>query len=62
MVVHDGYGGPTNTHQHVFGALFGLGKLVLGEPVPAAGLLLLAVAGGVVVTREFRRGSPKGTE
>ncbi len=39
----------------VFGLLFGLGKLVLGEPGPAALLLLMAVAGGVVVARELRR-------
>ena len=40
----------------VYGLLFGLGKLVLGEPAAAAGLLLAAVAGGVVVARELRRG------
>jgi len=39
----------------VFGAVFGLGKLVLGEPGAAALLLLLAVAAAVVVTRELRQ-------
>jgi SSS family solute:Na+ symporter len=39
----------------VFGLLFGLGKLVLGEPVAAVPLLVLAVAGGLVVARELRR-------
>ncbi|MFN2371777.1 MAG: sodium:solute symporter family protein [Candidatus Krumholzibacteriia bacterium] len=40
----------------VYGLLFGLGKLVLGEPAAAVGLLLVAAAGGVVVARELRRG------
>ena len=39
----------------VFGVLFGLGKLLLGEPGMAALLLLVAVAGGYVIFREFRR-------
>jgi SSS family transporter len=39
----------------VYGILFGLGKLVLGEPAQAVPLFLLAVAGGVVVARELRR-------
>jgi len=39
----------------VFGVLFGLGKLVLGEPMAAAGLLLLALLGGVVVAWELKR-------
>ncbi len=39
----------------VYGLLFGLGKLVLGEPGAAAALLLLAAAGGAVVARELRR-------
>ena len=39
----------------VYGFLFGLGKLVLGQPLAAAGLLALAVAGGVVVASELRR-------
>jgi len=39
----------------VFGLLFGLGKLLLGEPAAAAVLLGLAVAGGAVVARELRR-------
>ena len=39
----------------VFGVLFGLGKLVLGQAGQAWPLLLLAIAGGVVVARELRR-------
>ncbi len=39
----------------VYGLLFGLGKLVLGEPDDAIWLLAVAVAGGVVVARELRR-------
>jgi len=39
----------------VYGLLFGLGKLVLGEPAAAVPLLLLAGAGSVVVTWELRR-------
>ena len=39
----------------VFGVLFGLGKLVLGEPVAAAWLGLLGLTGGWVVFRELRR-------
>jgi len=39
----------------VYGVLFGLGKLLLGEPGPAALLLLLAAAGTVPVVRELRR-------
>ncbi len=39
----------------VFGALFGLGKLILGEPLAAAALLALALAGGLVVGRELRK-------
>jgi len=38
----------------VYGLLFGLGKLVLGEPAAAVPLFLLAVFGAVVVTRELR--------
>ncbi len=38
----------------VYGFLFGLGKLVLGEPSAAAPLFVLAVFGGVVVARELR--------
>jgi len=38
----------------VYGFLFGLGKLVLGEPSAAAPLFVLAVLGGVVVARELR--------
>jgi SSS family solute:Na+ symporter len=38
----------------VFGVLFGIGKLVLGEPAQAAGLLAVGVAAGVVVARELR--------
>jgi SSS family solute:Na+ symporter len=38
----------------VFGVLFGLGKLVLGEPGSAALLLTVAAAGTVVVVRELR--------
>jgi hypothetical protein len=39
----------------VFGVLFGIGKLLLGEPVAALGLFLLAVAGAVVMGRELLR-------
>ena len=39
----------------VFGVLFGLGKLLLGEPLAAAGLLTVAVLGGIVVSWELRR-------
>ncbi len=39
----------------VFGILFGLGKLLLGEPLAAAGLLSLALLGAVVVGWELRR-------
>lgn len=39
----------------VFGVLFGLGKFLLGEPLAATGLLLMAVLGAVVVGRELRR-------
>jgi SSS family solute:Na+ symporter len=39
----------------VFGVLFGLGKLLLGQPLAAAGLLLVGLAGGVVVGRELVR-------
>ena len=39
----------------VFGVLFGLGKLVLGQADQAWPLLLLALAGGIVVARELRR-------
>jgi SSS family transporter len=39
----------------VYGFLFGLGKLVLGEPAAAAPLFVLAALGAVVVTRELRR-------
>ena len=38
----------------VFGLLFGLGKLLLGEPLPAAVLLGVGLLGGVVVLRELR--------
>lgn len=38
----------------VFGVLFGLGKLLLGEPFAAAGLLMMALFGGIVVARELR--------
>jgi hypothetical protein len=40
----------------VYGLLFGLGKLVLGEPGQALPLLALAAAGGAVVAWELRRG------
>jgi hypothetical protein len=39
----------------VYGFLFGLGKLVLGDAASAVPLFLLAVAGGLVVARELRR-------
>jgi SSS family solute:Na+ symporter len=39
----------------VYGLLFGLGKLLLGEPAQAAPLFLLAILGAAVVTRELRR-------
>jgi SSS family solute:Na+ symporter len=39
----------------IFGALFGLGKLVLGRPLQAAPLLFMALAGGWLVAREMRR-------
>jgi SSS family solute:Na+ symporter len=39
----------------VYGLLFGLGRLVLGEPLQAVGLLAVALAGGAVVARELRR-------
>ena len=39
----------------VFGFLFGLGKLVMGEPLSAIPLLVLAVAGGWVIARELKR-------
>jgi len=39
----------------VYGLVFGLGKLVLGQPLQATWLGLLAAAGGVVVVRELRR-------
>jgi Na+/proline symporter len=39
----------------VYGLLFGLGRLVLGEPLQAVGLLAIAAAGGAVVARELRR-------
>jgi len=39
----------------VYGLLFGLGKMLLGEPTQAAPLFLLAALGAVVVTRELRR-------
>jgi Na+/proline symporter len=39
----------------VYGFLFGLGKLVLGEPAAAGALFLLAVLGGAVVARELRQ-------
>jgi len=39
----------------VYGLLFGLGKLLLGEPSAAVPLLLMAFAGGVVVGWELRR-------
>jgi hypothetical protein len=39
----------------VYGLLFGIGKLVLGQTGPALPLGLLALAGGVVVARELRR-------
>jgi SSS family transporter len=38
----------------VYGFLFGLGKLVLGEPAAAVPLFFLAVVGGLVVARELR--------
>ncbi len=40
----------------VFGVLFGLGKLLLGEPVAATALLIMAAAGMLVVARELREG------
>jgi SSS family transporter len=39
----------------VYGLIFGLGRLVLGEPGAAVGLLAVALAGGAVVARELRR-------
>jgi Na+/proline symporter len=39
----------------VYGLLFGLGKLLLGETGSALALLALAVAGGLVVASELRR-------
>jgi solute:Na+ symporter, SSS family len=39
----------------VYGLLFGLGKLLLGEPLAAVLLFLLAAAGAVPVWRELRR-------
>ncbi len=39
----------------VFGLIFGLGKLFLGEPVAAAWLLLMAGAGAVAAGRELMR-------
>ena len=39
----------------VYGLLFGLGKLLLGEMLPALVLLAVATAGGFVVTRELLR-------
>ena len=39
----------------VYGLLFGLGKLVLGEPAAAAPLFLLSALGAVVVARELRQ-------
>jgi len=38
----------------VFGVLFGMGKFLLGEPLAAAGLLMIALLGGLVVARELR--------
>ena len=40
----------------VYGILFGLGKLLLGEPLAAVVLLALAAGGAVPVVRELRRG------
>jgi len=40
----------------VYGILFGLGKLLLGEPVAALALLALAIVGATPVVRELRRG------
>jgi len=39
----------------VFGVIFGLGKLVLGEPGSAVALFVLAGAGSLVVFRELRQ-------
>jgi SSS family solute:Na+ symporter len=39
----------------VYGVLFGLGKLLLGEPVAGAALLLLAAIGAIPVARELLR-------
>jgi len=39
----------------VFGILFGLGKMLLGQPMAAAGLFLVALAGSAVVVWELRR-------
>ena len=39
----------------VYGFLFGLGKLVLGEPAAAVPLFVMAALGAVVVTWELRR-------
>jgi Na+/proline symporter len=39
----------------VYGFLFGLGKLALGEPAAAWPLFALALGGAAVVTRELRR-------
>jgi SSS family transporter len=41
-----------------YGLIFGLGKLVLGQPALAVTLLLLAACGAVLVVRELRR-SPR---
>ena len=39
----------------VFGLLFGMGKFLLGEPMAAAGLLLMGLLGGLVVGWELKR-------
>ncbi len=39
----------------VYGILFGLGKLVLGQPLAGLGLLAVALVGAVPVVREMRR-------
>ena len=39
----------------VYGFLFGLGKVVLGEPATAVPLFALALGGGLVVAHELRR-------
>jgi Na+/proline symporter len=39
----------------VFGSLFGIGKLVLGEPMAGAGFLVLAFVAAAIIARTLRR-------